>query len=155
MLARAHWYNTGMADSTQLVGGVFLAKALPAHHHTSTRGQKSPHWSTKEDMPGLGVLPMARVHRGVAVSGSPLRTELHYLGESGVGLLSDPHAWALALQLSYPLPTPSSTLHSSGRVRLGPSPPSKPFLPAAALGSCLYGLSPLSLLCPGKEEPVQ
>ena len=106
-------------------------------------------------MPGLGVLPMARVHRGVAVSGSLLRTELHYLGESGVGLLSDPHAWALALQLSYPLSTPSSTLHSSGRVRLGPSPPSKPFLPAADLGSCLYGLSPLSLLCPGKEEPVQ
>ena len=124
MLARAHWRNTGMADSTQLVGGVFLARALPTHHHTSTRGQKSPHWSTKEYLPGLGVLPMARVHRGVAVSGSPLRTELLHLEESGVGLLPDPRAWALALQLSYPLSTPSSTLPSSGRVRLGLSPPS-------------------------------
>ena len=68
------------------------------------------------------MLPLDRVHRGVAVPGSPLRTELPYLGEAGVGLLPDPHARVLALQLSYPLSTPSSPLHSSGRVRLGLSP---------------------------------
>ena len=51
---------------------------------------------------------MARVHRGVAGLGSPLRSELSFLGYAGVCLLPDPHARVLPptypiLPLSLPL----------------------------------------------------
>ena len=62
----------------------------------------------QEELPGSAVLPMARVHRGVAGLGSPLRSELSFLGYAGVCLLPDPHARVLPptypiLPLSLPL----------------------------------------------------
>ena len=42
MLARAHWRNTGMADSAQLVGGSFWPEPS-LHTITEAPGDRSPH----------------------------------------------------------------------------------------------------------------
>ena len=42
MLARAHWRNTGMADSAQLVGGSFWPEPS-LHTITQAPGDRSPH----------------------------------------------------------------------------------------------------------------
>ena len=97
---------------------------------------------------------MARVHRGVAVSGSPLRTELPHLEESGVPcfLTPAPGPWLSNFPiLIYTFLSPSF----KWTCLAGTLSTLKPFPPAADLGSRLYALSSLSLLCPGKEEPVQ
>ena len=90
MLTRAYWYKTGMADSAQLREGS-SGHALPTHHHTSKRGPESQHRNIKTKLPGLGVLPLDLVHRGVAGPGSPLRKELSSLGYAGDRLPADPH----------------------------------------------------------------
>ena len=61
----------------------------PPHNQQGTRVPTLEH---QEELPGLDVMPLARVHRGVAGLGSPLHSELSSLGYAGVCLLPDPHA---------------------------------------------------------------
>ena len=89
MLTRANWYKTGWLIVHSSGGS--SGHALPSHHHTSKRGPESQHRNIKTKMPGLGVLPLDLVHRGVAVPGSPLRKELSSLGYAGDRLPADPH----------------------------------------------------------------
>ena len=91
LTARAYRYSNGMADSAQLKGGNFW----PSPPYTPTpkqEGMRVPTLEYQDQAPGLVMLPMAWVHRGVAVSGSLLHSELSSLGYAGVGLLPDPHA---------------------------------------------------------------
>ena len=153
MLARAHWKKTGLADSTQLWEGSFWPKPS-LHTITSTSGDRSPHTGTSRPTAWLGRVASDRMHRGVAVPGSPLRTELSSLGYAGVycSLTPTPEFWPipiLSFAYSFAYPSfwwtcPAGTLSTLNT-----------FLTAADLGSCLKALSPFSLLCPGKEKPVQ
>ena len=61
------------------------------------------------------VLPLAWVHREVAVPGSSLRPELSSLGYAGVGMLPDPHApFRLHPFPVLPLHLPLLCLHMDG-----------------------------------------
>ena len=85
------------------------------HTVTKQEGMRVPTLEYQDQVPGLDVLPMARVHRGVAGPGSPLHSELSSLGYAGVGLLPDPHARVrLPTFPILPLPLPLLYPHMDG-----------------------------------------
>ena len=149
MLARAHWYNTGLADSAQLGEGP-SGQALPTrtHHHTNKRGH-GPHTGATRSTAWLGRAapgPGAQGGGRVRIPPAPGAIHLGYAGVYLPFLTPTPESCHLSiLYFLYPFPYPSFVWTSLS----GTLSTCNTFQPAANHGPCQQALPPLSLFCPG------